>query len=751
MALLRSAVRPRYAPSDPKCMVYPAATLLRRGYSTFLGVYLPSILSIFGVILYLRLGKVVADIGIVKTALVILFSSLIAFITGLSITARATNTPVGAGGAYFMLSRSFGIEVGAAIGASLYLAQIFGMAFYIEGFVESLQPLLPYAHPLALKTATLLAISLLTLPSSSFALKSQIPILVLVALSLLSIFFAPPSAPLVSAESSPSLPFWPAFAIFFPAVTGIEAGFSMSGDLKKPARSLPLGTLAAVLTGLLVYLALALFMWARVPTEQLQRDPLILMKIARFPPLVLLGIWGATLSSALTSFLSGPRTLQALAQDGVVPKLLATGVGAKQEPLIASLFSLLLIFFILQFGSINAIAPLLTLFFLISYGMLNLASGLESLFGNPSWRPSIPIPAAVSLLGGALSLFAMFMVSSGAAFLSLLFLLLFYLIVRKRSALKRLDDLRVSILSYIVKRGIYALAASKTSQRSWRPNCLVFASLASERSHLIEFAAALTQEIGFLTTVSIITSTKAPLEKLHALKEATQEFYRKKRVRSLVEVVPDTNFYAGMERLILSYGIGPITPNTVILGSPPPDQIDERFIHLLTLCQEARKNVVIVKEGKGPSTPLHAKQTIDIWCSEHERKTTHLMLALAHMLCSSDTFTSHPLVLKCLAPNAAAKQSRCAHLKNFLTRNRLQIETSVLLGPENPSAYASAIQEHSQNARLTLIGLNSPTTASSVTAFLSTFSTLSTATQNLAHNTAFVIPSPHLDLSTLYQ
>ena len=47
----------------------------------------------------------------------------------------------------------------------------------------------------------------------------------------------------LTSDPDPTAPsFWLLFAIFFPAVTGFTQGVSMSGDLKDPVRSLPLGT-----------------------------------------------------------------------------------------------------------------------------------------------------------------------------------------------------------------------------------------------------------------------------------------------------------------------------------------------------------------------------------------------------------------------------------------------------------------------------------------------------------------------------
>ena len=53
--------------------------------------------------------------------------------------------------------------------------------------------------------------------------------------------------------------FFSVFAIFFPSVTGIQAGANISGDLKDPASSIPMGTLLALLISMISYVTFVFF------------------------------------------------------------------------------------------------------------------------------------------------------------------------------------------------------------------------------------------------------------------------------------------------------------------------------------------------------------------------------------------------------------------------------------------------------------------------------------------------------------
>ncbi|KAM6457653.1 solute carrier family 12 member 5 isoform 2-T2 [Liasis olivaceus] len=111
---------------------------------TFMGVYLPCLQNIFGVILFLRLTWVVGISGIMESFCMVFLCCSCTMLTAISMSAIATNGVVPAGGSYYMISRSLGPEFGGAVGLCFYLGTTFAGAMYILGTIEIL---LAYIFP----------------------------------------------------------------------------------------------------------------------------------------------------------------------------------------------------------------------------------------------------------------------------------------------------------------------------------------------------------------------------------------------------------------------------------------------------------------------------------------------------------------------------------------------------------------------------------------------------------------------------
>ncbi|MDR9450441.1 MAG: amino acid permease, partial [Acidimicrobiia bacterium] len=289
------------------------------GLGTFGGVFTPSILTILGVIMYLRFGWVVGQAGLTGSLVIVTIATAITFLTGLSISQIATDQRVRAGGAYYMVSRALGVEIGGAIGIPLYLAQGLSVSLYTIGFAESMARVFPILDQRIVGLITTVVVAVIALISARVAIRAQYFIMAGIGLSLLSLFFGH-SATIEAGATFEPIGFWQVFAVFFPAVTGIMAGVNMSGDLANPRRSIPRGTMAAIGVSYLIYMAIPVFLSHRATSEQLVADPLIMRNIAIWGDAILIGVWGATLSSALGSMLGAPRILQAIARDNILPR-----------------------------------------------------------------------------------------------------------------------------------------------------------------------------------------------------------------------------------------------------------------------------------------------------------------------------------------------------------------------------------------------------------------------------------------------
>jgi amino acid transporter len=313
-----------------------------------------------------------------------------------------------------MVSRSLGAEAGGSIGIPLFLAQALGISLYIVGFAESVSNLFPGVTVRLVTLATLFFLTVLAVISTGLVIKTQFIILGIVVLSLVSLFAGklPPADGMhLDAAYTGDYDFWTVFAVFFPAVTGILSGISLSGDLKDPARSIPAGTILSVIAGAIIYVSIAIWLSLTASPKELTSNNAIMISIARWGPLIYAGIWGATLSSALANLLAAPRTLQSMAADGMVFKLFSRGRGEQNEPIRATVFTFMLVAGVLWVGELNTIAPVLTMFFLITYGSVNFISFVESLIKRPGFRPTFRVHWSISLLGAAGCIWVMFVIN----------------------------------------------------------------------------------------------------------------------------------------------------------------------------------------------------------------------------------------------------------------------------------------------------------------------------------------------------
>lgn len=664
-------------------------------------------LTILGVIMYLRLGWVVGNVGLLATLLIVTLSSGLTFLTALSISAIATNQRVKTGGAYYMISRSLGLETGGAIGVPLYFAQALSVALYTVGFAESLANVFPLLNERTIALVTTVIVALLAIRSARAAIKVQYVIMALIGLSILSFIFGRPieqtEAVLWSVDGGEH--FWVVFAVFFPAVTGIMAGVNMSGDLEDASRSIPKGTLAAVGTGYLIYMLLPILLVLRVSAGTLIDDPMVMRRVAFWGDAILLGVWGATLSSAVGSILGAPRVLQALARDGVLPSWMSwmgRGSGAADEPRIGTVVTLVVALSAVWFGNLNVIAPILSMFFLTTYGVLNITAGLERFLGNPSFRPRFRVHWFWSFLGAAGCGAVMLMINALAAMASAVCVLSIFVWLKRRELKSTWGSVGEGIWMALARAGLMRLRKT-TDPKNWRPHLLVLLGAPTKRWHLVDIAAALTHNRALMTVSAVLPEDSAGVERRSAMEDTIAEYLARQGVQSLVRVISAETPFIGAARLVETYGLGALVPNTVLMGYSAEYEHRGDYFAMISDLYRARRNVAIMhynsEKGFGDC------RRIDVWWGGL-RKNGGLMMILAYLLKTSRAWRNSEVVVKMVVPTEAAVNATRNNLATLVEDLRTGATTEVIVADGRP--FSEILRESSSSADLVFLGMAKP-------------------------------------------
>ena len=676
-------------------------------FGTFGGVFTPNVLCILGVISFLRTGWVVGNAGLLGGLVIVAVANAITLTTALSLSAIATNMRVKGGGAYYMVSRSLGLEIGGSIGIPLCLSQVLSIALYIIGFTESLMPLLPEGVSTRLvSTGVCVVLGLVSIMGAGLAIKIQYLILGALALAYGSFFAGgisvPETMPVFSAYEK-GHGFWTVFAVFFPAVTGIMAGASMSGDLEEPQRSIPRGTLWAIGVTFVVYAAQMVWLAANAPREVLIGDKFIMRQVALFPPLIYAGVWCATLSSALASFVAAPRTMQALAKDRVLPGWLGRGSG---EPRIAIVVTFAIAQACVLLGELDLIAPVITMFFLTTYGATNLAAGIEELVGNPSYRPAFSVHWAASLAGAAGCAYAMVLISPTATVVAAAATMAVYVVLRRRRLRVSWGDVRSGLWFSLARHALLKLQEHKTHPKNWRPNVMVFSGNPRTRRPLVDFADWLGEGRGIVTLCNLILSDApgASDEEADAQRQI-DAFIRRSRLPAfgLAQAVPD--FGQGVCDLARLHQMAGLEHNVVLLGwSEEPSRRVEYATAVRGLVRMG-KSVLLLKCAE--HRPFGRKQRIDIWWGGRQNNGP-LMALIAHMLRQNEDWSDAEVGIRMVTPQQGEQAASVERLESLVSRARIEAAPEVIVADLIDQPIAAVIAEHSADADLTLLGMNEP-------------------------------------------
>jgi len=677
-------------------------------FNWFSGVFTPSILTVLGVVMYLLLGWTTGSVGLGMMLIIVVITHLITGATALSVSSIATNRTVGTGGAYFMISRSLGPSVGSAVGIPLFLAQALSVTFYVVGFAEALHQLLPDIPIVVMGTVVNLVVLGLAYWNAELAIKAQYFVMAAIGLSLLSFFTGTTGDFPMSIEwfNRDGASFIEVFAVFFPAATGIMAGVSMSGDLQNPRKDIPKGIMLVVATSLIVYVAFPIWLSLNFSNSELVNNLDAVFVVASIPALIYVGVFGATLSSALGSILSAPRTLQALANDGHVPRFFARGYGNDNEPRMGTMLTFILAQLGVLVGSLEAIAPILTMFFLATYGAINLASGLETWAANPSFRPTFRVPAMVSLAAAVACFYVMSIINLPAMLLAAVILVGLFAFTQRRTLDTTFGDARHGIWSALVLAGLRNVHLAEEHPVNWRPNLVVMGGDIGERAHLLQTSTALVQSRGLVTFVHLLDGE---VEDRADERRILNEMYRAKLAEKFpnvfyrAEIVGD--IYRGAVTAAQTYGIGNFQANAVMLGWPKSDERIGGYMRMLRDFHLLERTLLLVREAPGGGGPV-LNGRIHVWWTGATANGS-LMLLLAHLVTQHAAWSGSTITVLTAVDHADEVVDATVRIRKMLGAARIDADIDVVLTAGRPLYQVFA--EESGGADLVFLGFLLPT------------------------------------------
>ncbi|XP_023086024.1 solute carrier family 12 member 6 isoform X3 [Piliocolobus tephrosceles] len=676
---------------------------------TFMGVYLPCLQNIFGVILFLRLTWVVGTAGVLQAFAIVLICCCCTMLTAISMSAIATNGVVPAGGSYFMISRALGPEFGGAVGLCFYLGTTFAAAMYILGAIEIfLVYIVPRAAIFrsddALKesaamlnnmrvygTAFLVLMVLVVFIGVRYVNKFASLFLACVIVSILAIYagaikssFAPPHFPVCmlgnrtlssrhidvcsktkeinnmtvpsklwgffcnssqffnvtcdeyfvhnnvtsiqgipglasgiitenlwgnylpkgeiiekpSAKSSDVLgslnheyvlvdittSFTLLVGIFFPSVTGIMAGSNRSGDLKDAQKSIPIGTILAILTTSFVLDLSNVVLFGACIEGVVLRDKfgdavkgnLVVGTLSWPSPwVIVIGSFFSTCGAGLQSLTGAPRLLQAIAKDNIIPFLRVFGHSkANGEPTWALLLTAAIAELGILIASLDLVAPILSMFFLMCYLFVNLACALQTLLRTPNWRPRFRYYHwALSFMGMSICLALMFISSWYYAIVAMVIAGMIYKYIEYQGAEKEWGDGIRGLSLSAARFALLRLEEGPPHTKNWRPQLLVLLKLDEDlhvkHPRLLTFASQLKAGKGLTIVGSVIVGNFLEnYGEALAAEQTIKHLMEAEKVKGFCQLVVAAKLREGISHLIQSCGLGGMKHNTVVMGWP---------------------------------------------------------------------------------------------------------------------------------------------------------------------------------------
>ncbi len=712
------------------------ATSSKKSFGTS-PVYFTALATILGAILFLRFGYAVGTLGFWGVIGVILLGHMVTIPTALAISELATNKRVEGGGEYFIISRSFGMNIGATIGFALFFSQAISVAFYIIAFTEAFEFFFNWVSERydlilprqVISIPAMIGLSVLILKKGAAVGMKTLYIVVAILLVSLALFFLGGTEygeanafSLASAEKGDvKNNFFLVFAIIFPAFTGITAGVGLSGDLKKPSKSIPIGTLLATITGMIVYFFIVykLAQSASLATLADPNNQLVMSDIAMFGAIVIpLGLAASTFSSAIGSILVAPRTLQALAADRSFPfrrlnSFLRKGSGDSDEPFNATLVTVVIALVFVFMGDVNSVATIISMFFMVTYGSLCLISFLFHFGSAPSYRPSFRSRWYISLIGFVASIWVMFKINTWFALGAIILMVLLYLFINNyHKRRKGLVSIFTNALFQLNRNLQVYLQQTRKSRgkEEWRPSAICISRDSMHRDKAFQLLDWISFKYGFGTYIHLIEDYYSRTSRVKStdVQEKLIKRFKGKRSHVYVDTLISPSYTSAVAQAIQLPGISGMENNMVIFeyDRKNPDNLKE-IIENFALVNAGSFDVCIFSSSE---RDINYKKGIHLWIRSSDYENSHLMILLSFIIQGHPSWKKSEISIFDVCKKEHEGETR-KNLEELVQSGRLPITSkNIQMVSEIAEVNTkSTISNHSADAGLAIIGFRSET------------------------------------------
>jgi amino acid transporter len=702
-----------------------------------LPVFLTAISTILGAIMFLRFGYAVGSVGFYGTLGIIVIGHLVTIPTAMALAEIATNQKVEGGGEYYIISRSFNLVIGAAIGIALYFSQAISVAFYVIAFAEAFNSAFDYLIAnyemppivttlLGLKqTVSIPALLLLTwvvlTRGADLGVKMLYVVVGTLTVSMIAFFAGSPietgiQETIAKAVTDPKDSFFIVFAVIFPAFTGMTAGVGLSGDLKNPSKSIPLGTLAGTLAGMVIYVFIAWKLDVSVSDDNYHAlrniDNLIMADIAwQGWWIIPLGLAAATISSALGSIMVAPRTLQAIARDNVMPTVrlnnwLSKGTAKADEPFNATVITVFIALFFVMLGEINVVAEIISMFFMVTYGSLCLISFLQHFAADPSYRPTFKSRWFVSLLGALMCFGLMFLMNALYAIIAVVLMIGLYLILSYYNQDKRNVAVIFQGVIFQISRQlqVFLQKADKEQTSNWRPSAVCITDN-FDRIAAFDLLRWISQKYGFGTYIHTINDYLSKENNKVALEIKERLIKRAETTKSniFVDTLITPSYTSAIAQVIQLPGISGKENNLLMLefSKNKGDNL-EKIIENFKLIKSVNFDVMILGSSE---RGFGFKKEIHIWITSKDYDNANLMILLGFIISGHKDWRGGCIKIFAIYPEQKLEEER-NRLFMLIQSGRLPISPNniELIPRKDDRDTRSIIGQKSQDADLTIVG-----------------------------------------------